>query len=181
MDNDLEMAALGLNGCEGCQHCTYAGIRWPASPDGFTDLSYVDRCDYCEIYDSDEACAKKLAEHLDVRWGYAYRGYAKDVSNSEYIRWEPKEGDDLDYTGWSCFIDHPARDGDAQYTREGDWVDLSLNPGEARIVRHALEEAGVGMASEWAHGELFAIVERMTIDRLYEEIGKKLNQTKETS
>jgi hypothetical protein len=178
MDNDLEMAALGLNGCEGCQHCTYAGIRWPASPDGFSDLSYVDRCDYCEIYDSDEEAAKRLAEHLDVRWGYAYRG---GRGADEYIRWEPKENDGLDYTGWSCIIDHPARDGDAQYIREGDWVTLNLNPGEARILHHALQEAGVGMASEFAHGELFAIVERQTIDRLYEDIGRQLRASDNTN
>lgn len=181
MDNDLDMAALGLNGCEGCQHCTYAGIRWPASPDGFTDLSYVDRCDHCEIYDSDEAAAKALAKHLDVLWGYAEREVVGKTSDN--IRWEPEADDGLDYTGWSAFIDHEARDGDPEYHRDGSWVDLALNPGEARIVREALQELGASMASEWKHGELFAIVERMTIDRLYEEIGQKLNQNtnKETA
>jgi hypothetical protein len=178
MDNDLEMAALGLNGCEGCQHCVYAGIRWPASPDGCEDLSYVDRCDYCEIYDSDEDAAKALAKHLDVRWGYAYReieDYSDNPRPESTIRWEPEQDDGLDYTGWSCFIDHEARDGDPKYHRDGNWVTLELNPGEARIVHEALQELGTSMASEWKHGELFAIVERMTIDRLYEDLGKRLH------
>lgn len=99
----------GENICEGCYHCAFPGIRWPASPDGYSDLSYVDRCDYCERYDGDESAAKFLAEKLDVRWGYAYR--EADPKTDEDIRWEPAEEDGLRYDGWSCFIDRPERDG----------------------------------------------------------------------
>jgi hypothetical protein len=171
MDTDLKMAATGLNGCEGCHHCTYAGIRWPASPDGYNDLSYVDRCDTCELYDSDEDAAKALAKHLGLRWGYAYR-----TAHDEHdIRWEPKENDGLSYTGWSAMIDHPARDGDPEHIREGSWQTITLNPGEARVLLSAIQELSISMASEWASGELFAISERKTLDFLYEEIGAGLH------
>ena len=173
MDNDMSMAALGLNGCEGCQHSTYAGIRWPASPDGYNDLSYVDRCDYCEIYDNDEEAAKALAKHLGVRWGYAYRETPAPKDEASF-RWEPDEADGLSYTGWSCIIDHEARDGDPEYVRDGEWMTLELNPGQARVVLAALQEEGSSMASEWSTNELWAIVERQTIDHLYNEIDGKL-------
>lgn len=103
--DDERVEVDGKNVCEGCFQCAFPGIRWPASPDGYSDYSYVDRCDYCERYKSDEAAAKFLAEKLGVRWGYAER------EHPENIRWAPAEDDDRDYTGWSCFIDRPERDG----------------------------------------------------------------------
>jgi hypothetical protein len=97
-----------MNTCEGCSHCRFPGVRWPASPDGYDDLSYVDRCDYCERYDGDESAAKFVAGQLGVRWGYARRD--ADPKTDADIRWAPPENDTRDYTGWSCFIDRPERD-----------------------------------------------------------------------
>lgn len=96
----------GENVCEGCWHCHFPGIRWPASPDGYQDLSYVDRCDYCERYESDEEAAKFLAAKFNVRWGYADR-----VQIPKVIRWEPPQDDNNSYAGWSCFIERTERDG----------------------------------------------------------------------
>ena len=96
--------------CEGCSGCQYPGIRWPASPDGISDLSYVERCDTCERYENDEDAAKHVAEQLGLRWGYAHR-YAHPKTDDD-IRWAPPGDDGLDYTGWSAFVDHPERDGD---------------------------------------------------------------------
>lgn len=167
-----------LNGCEGCQHCKFAGIRWPASPDGFTDLSYVDRCDYCELYDSDEDAAKALAEHFGVRWGYAER--EADPKTAENIRWEPATDDGLDYTGWSCFIEHDARDGDPEYHRDGEWVTITFNPGEARVLIASLTEARINIASEWQAGELDAIALGKTQEQLRENIEHLLHNKSAT-
>lgn len=103
------------NVCEGCWHCDFPGIRWPASPDGYQDLSYVDRCDYCKRYESDEDAAKFLSDHFNVGWGYAYRESLPKTDDD--LRWSPAEDDDLDYTGWSCFIVRPERDGIASPLR----------------------------------------------------------------
>lgn len=156
------------NGCEGCWHCQFAGIRWPASPDGFQDLSYVDRCDSCELYDDDEEAATALAEHFGVRWGYAYR------TDPTQIRWEPASDDGLNYTGWSCFIDRPERDG-FEPARPGGWAALNLNPGQARLVLEALRELAVSSASEFQAGEMFAVVQHQSIEVLVDAIEHQLN------
>lgn len=107
--HERDAIATVQNDCDdGCAHCRFPGIRWPASPDGYNDCSYVERCDSCERYESDEAAAKFLAAELGVRWGYAYR--EADPKTDDDIRWEPAENDGLDYSGWSCFIDRPERD-----------------------------------------------------------------------
>ena len=166
--NEHKLTDTATNGCEGCQHNLHAGIRWPASPDGYFDLSYVDRCDYCELYSSDEAAAKALAEHYGVRWGWAYR--TAKPKTDEDIRWEPAEDDGLNYTGWSCFIDHPARDGDPEYVRDGEWQTLDLNPGQARALYEAMREALVSMASEYSSGEFWAHAMHDTLENLMDEI-----------
>lgn len=99
----------GFRTCDGCEHTQFPGIRWPASPDGFNDLSYVEKCDECGTYESDEAAAKHLAQHFGVRWGYARRD--ADPKTDADIRWEPTENDGLSYTGWSALIDRTERDG----------------------------------------------------------------------
>jgi hypothetical protein len=100
----------GFRACEGCEHTDFPGIRWPASPDGCDDLSYVEKCDECATYESDEAAAEHLAQHFGVRWGYARRAAYPPKTEAD-IRWRPPKNDGLDYTGWSAFIDRPERDG----------------------------------------------------------------------
>lgn len=48
--------------CEGCEGCIYPGIRWPAATNGDSSRSWVERCDTCERYDSDDAAAEYLLE-----------------------------------------------------------------------------------------------------------------------
>lgn len=55
-----------MNACEGCAHCPFPGVRWPASPDGFRDKSYVERCDACETFMDDEQAARFVADQLNT-------------------------------------------------------------------------------------------------------------------
>jgi hypothetical protein len=160
------------NGCEGCHHCLFAGIRWPASPDGMTDLSYVDRCDYCELYDTDEEAAKALAEHFEVRWGYAERAVYPKTEGS--IRWAPPEDDGLDYTGWSVFIEHEAYDGHSAYARQGEWVQLPLNPGQAHALVAAITSYRAHFGAEWGAGEMWALAVGRTLEDLRDQIDTAL-------
>jgi hypothetical protein len=179
-DNSTLIPAVEVetNGCEGCQHCIYAGIRWPASPDGFTDLSYVDKCDYCDIYPDDDEAAKAIAAKLGVRWGYAYREALDKFENEDdNIRWEPAENDGLDYTGWSAFVVHPARDGDGKHIRGGKWFSLTdLSPGQGRALIYAIQEACIHMAAEWASGEVWAVTTRQTLDSLRDDIQNRIKE-----
>lgn len=180
--DEYKLTDTDTNGCEGCWHSLHAGIRWPASPDGFTDLSYVDRCDYCELYESDEEAAKALADHYGVRWGYGDReaicaAEQGDPTLRVNIRWAPEEDDGLDYTGWSAFIDHPARDdGDSKYLQPmfaGDsksFAPLHLNPGQARALIYALTEARANMGPEWGSGEFWALATGATLEELREMV-----------
>lgn len=126
------------NNCEGCRHCLHAGIRWPASPDGFNDLSYVEGCDYCMRYPDDEAAVIALAGHLGVRWGYAER--EAEPKTAEHIRWEPTKDDGRDYTGWSAIVDHAARDD------EGD------EPSDDQIYNRPGMEGGIPYSPEPREG-----------------------------
>jgi hypothetical protein len=156
-----------LNGCEGCWHCEFPGIRWPASPDGFTDLSYVDRCDACQLYESDEDAAQALAQHYGVAWGYAER------TNPANIRWTPDENDGLDYTGWSAFIDRPERDGQDAEPAHGDrnWYMLRfINPGQKRALVDALTEHMASLGAEVSSGDRNAIAYQETLKEIIEDI-----------
>lgn len=165
-DEIYKLAETGENACEGCWHCLFAGIRWPGSPDGSTDRSYVDRCDSCEIYSSDEEAAKALASHFGVRWGWANR-YEPEGE----VRWEPLEDDGLDYTGFSAFIEHDARDnGDLKYVREGKHQTLQLNPGAARVLLEALRNKRVSITAEWMDHEVWAVVLANSLEQLSDEI-----------
>jgi hypothetical protein len=168
-DETYRLAETAENACEGCQHCLFAGIRWPASPDGSTDRSFVDRCDVCEIYSSDDEAVKALASHFGVRWGWA------DRYNPEgEVRWEPPEDDGLDYTGFSAFIEHDARDGDPQYYRGGYHQALNLNPGAARVLLDALSDKRVSITAEWLDNEVWAVVLANSLGQLADEIQRGL-------
>jgi hypothetical protein len=55
--------------CEGCDHCAFPGIRWPASPDENTERSWVEACDECERFDDDEQAARYLGVFYDTDIG----------------------------------------------------------------------------------------------------------------
>lgn len=161
----MTLAIIPENGCEGCSHCLFPGIRWPASPDGFSDRSWVERCDTCELYGGDEEAAKAVAGHFGVRWGWAERA----VEDGE-IRWEPPEGDGPDYSGWSVFIDHPARDDESAYVFGGAPATLHLGAGDVAALHYAITEVLIKMAPEWSDGETWAIVTRNTLETIRDNL-----------
>lgn len=107
---------MSANDCEGCAHCKYPGVRWPASPDGDSTFSYVERCDYCERYDGDLSAALHLAADKGVGVGIARRCVYEDdeefgiefgpTTDPVAIRKAWRESS----AGTSLFIDHPERD-----------------------------------------------------------------------
>ena len=48
--------------CEGCCGHTIPGVRWPTSPSGYADHEYVERCDTCRRYGSDEEAQARVRE-----------------------------------------------------------------------------------------------------------------------
>ena len=48
--------------CEGCDGNTIPGIRWPSTVNGDRTQEWVERCDLCERYDSDEAARDVVVE-----------------------------------------------------------------------------------------------------------------------
>lgn len=53
----------GKNICQGCEDTGYPGIRWPSDVNGDTSRSWIERCDYCERYESDRDAARALIAH----------------------------------------------------------------------------------------------------------------------
>lgn len=48
--------------CEGCEHCVFPGVRWPSTVSGDDSHEWVERCDTCERFESDEAARDWLVE-----------------------------------------------------------------------------------------------------------------------
>ncbi len=61
--------------CEGCEMHTIGGVRWPTSPDGRTDHEYVERCDRCQRFASDEEALERVRE--------VYAGHGTEILYGE--------------------------------------------------------------------------------------------------
>lgn len=46
--------------CEGCEGHPFSGVRWPTMISSDDSREWLQRCDRCEQYDSDEAAMKEL-------------------------------------------------------------------------------------------------------------------------
>lgn len=60
--------------CDGCEGHAFPGIRWPTAPNSDTSRKWVERCDACERFDSDESAAEWLVENYgpeNARLGFA--------------------------------------------------------------------------------------------------------------
>jgi hypothetical protein len=58
---------------EPCEACVgdgheFEGIRWPTASDGDASEDYVERCDTCEKYDTDNEAAAALVDLLGDRY-----------------------------------------------------------------------------------------------------------------
>jgi hypothetical protein len=53
-----------LRSCEGCRHAAFQGIRWPAQTDGDGRWQWVERCDTCQLYDTDLDAANAVQQLL---------------------------------------------------------------------------------------------------------------------
>jgi hypothetical protein len=114
--NEGAIEVNGDNVCEGCVHCQYPGIRWPASPDGDSSRSYVERCDTCERFPGDLHAAFYVALNENVGVGIA-RVFVE--SSEGGIVFAPVKAPiyaDLSRawsnagSGTAVFLDHPALD-----------------------------------------------------------------------
>lgn len=58
---------------DSCAHChhRFAGIRWPAAPDGDFSHSWVERCSDCARYDDDMSAASAVARRLNTTVAHA--------------------------------------------------------------------------------------------------------------
>lgn len=118
----LIINARADNDCEGCKHCQFPGIRWPSSPDSNTDQSFLEKCDYCERYESDADAAIALVEALggNIRIGCAMRANYTGLPWNDAVRWFPEggsakeinESDLWPCSGYSLCVDRPERDGE---------------------------------------------------------------------
>lgn len=111
----------GTNVCEGCSHCRYPGIRWPASPDSNSELSWVERCDYCERHDNDLDAAIYAALDMGCGVGIARCTVYGDIggeigeilvsAEARYGRMKLTEAWSNAGPGTALFLDRPERDG----------------------------------------------------------------------
>lgn len=62
------------DGCEANEDIP--GVRWPSETNGDDSHPYVERCDACQRYDSDDDAADALAEHLEESGKTVTRGEA---------------------------------------------------------------------------------------------------------
>lgn len=51
---------VGKNICQGCEDTGYPGIRYPSDVNGDSSRPWIERCDYCERYESDVEAARAL-------------------------------------------------------------------------------------------------------------------------
>jgi hypothetical protein len=114
--NEGAIEVNGDNVCEGCLHCQYAGIRWPASPDCDSSRSWVERCDTCERFDTDLDAAIWVAMCERVGAGIAH---LHDEDGEQGVILSPDGKPDRTRLkdawrnagpGTAVYIDHDARD-----------------------------------------------------------------------
>lgn len=64
--------------CEGCSgHAGPPGVRWPTAPNGDGSRQWVERCDTCERYDSDETAASAVLGIYRGTGAAAHLGHAR--------------------------------------------------------------------------------------------------------
>lgn len=62
-----------LDAFNGCDCSTFVpGALWPMASDGDDSLPYVERCDDCEVFDTDDAAAEAIAAKIGGRVMWAH-------------------------------------------------------------------------------------------------------------
>src|SRR4051812_13261101 len=67
--------------CETCENSPHPGILWPWMPNGDDSLPWVEKCDDCDIYTSDEEAASGLAMLIGMRVMWAEAPIESDESD----------------------------------------------------------------------------------------------------
>jgi hypothetical protein len=96
-----------------CDYSTrWPGILWPWGTGGDDSLPYVERCDDCQVYDSDTEAAKALAEQLDLRVMFAVPGFDPQADRSRAVPFVLPHLPELagDPPDWHVEIDAMMRD-----------------------------------------------------------------------
>lgn len=64
--------------CEGCEGCTIPGVRWPTATNSDDSHDWIERCDTCELYGTDEDAYQRVLDEYgpetiasDFEHGYA--------------------------------------------------------------------------------------------------------------
>lgn len=90
-ENTWTMTIDRIAECE-CDGDTFPGILLPASHDDNTDYAWVQRCDQCSLFSSDDHAAFFVARKLGLEVGYAKfnddfspRPYLKDITFNEAV------------------------------------------------------------------------------------------------
>lgn len=68
--------------CEGCRGCVFPGIRWPTEANCDTDRSWVERCDQCGRYDSDDDAAEAIVAYYEDAGAEIKSGHATPAGSS---------------------------------------------------------------------------------------------------
>jgi len=72
---ETEIAAITAQRAAAASACGCAtlvpGALWPWAPNGDDSLPWVERCDECQVFDSDEAAAQAIAEAIGARVMFA--------------------------------------------------------------------------------------------------------------
>lgn len=74
--------------CMGCYDHPVPGVRWPTAAGGDEDHNWVERCDYCETYDSDALAAIAVAQQMGGNIGIAM---ACGTRETPYVDLEEKK------------------------------------------------------------------------------------------
>lgn len=69
--------------CEGCEGHMYPGVRWPTASNDDNTRSWVERCDVCERFETDEDAKARVLEMYEGSGAKIVHGVAFPVGSSQ--------------------------------------------------------------------------------------------------
>ncbi len=75
--------------CSGCGGCEIPGVRWPAAMGDDSSVSWIERCDECGIYASDDLAAAVvedetglLVRHMSPLGSFSNQPYTTEIPHN---------------------------------------------------------------------------------------------------
>lgn len=160
------MSAAGLNGwaqstlCESCRPSMHPGILFPVGTDGDFTRCWVERCDDCALYESDDDAAAALAQQFGVAVAWAPAGGSR---HAQPFAVDACPFCGLDVLNGGDFHDCPRRCAECpEYLTDEEWRRggpslcgehrrsmASMSPSGAAPAAHANVTAEAGSIGPW--------------------------------